>query len=106
MNGPYFSNITFRTLDATKLDYPPNSFDCIFFIWLLAYLTDDEVKKCTYMLLKYVDNNCMLKRVIISADFTYDTGCFVLVDSCFSVKLSSRVLVLATLPAMQENTDQ
>ena len=52
VNGPCFSNITFRTLDATKLDYPPNSFDCIFFAWLLAFLTDDEVDKCANEFLK------------------------------------------------------
>ena len=52
INGPTFHNVTFRTLDATKLDYPSNSFDFIFFTWLLAYLTDEEVKKLAVNALK------------------------------------------------------
>ena len=47
-NGPKYSNITFRTLDATKLDYPPNTFDIIFSNWLLHYLDNNEVEKFTY----------------------------------------------------------
>ena len=42
-NGPAHANMTFRTLDATQLDYPANSFDLVFSNWLLMYLSDEEV---------------------------------------------------------------
>ncbi len=43
-NGSKYDNITFNTLDATKMDYPPNSFDMIFFAFLLVYFTDEEIE--------------------------------------------------------------
>ena len=51
-NGPKHSNMSFRTLDATKLDYPTNSFDFIFTNWLLMYLNDQEVENFTLNVLK------------------------------------------------------
>ena len=42
-NGPAHPNVTFRTLDATKVDYPAGSFDLVFSNWLLMYLSDTEV---------------------------------------------------------------
>ena len=44
-NGPKYSNITFRTLDASKLDYPPNTFDMIYWCWMLGYLNDSDLFK-------------------------------------------------------------
>eukprot|EP00210_Caulerpa_lentillifera_P008511 g8118.t1 len=41
-NGHY-SNITFLTADATKMDFGKKSQDVIFVNWLLQYLTDEEV---------------------------------------------------------------
>ena len=48
INGPKYSNMTFRTLDAAKLDYPSNTFDLIFSNWLLMYLSDTETTKYAY----------------------------------------------------------
>lgn len=44
-NGPAHPNVTFRTLDATKVDYAPGSFDLVFSNWLLMYLSDTEVER-------------------------------------------------------------
>ena len=74
MNGPLHSNVTFRTLDATKLDYPPNSFDLIFFSWLLAYLSDEEVRQCAGTLLRYIhyilmsDDQCRIFGLNVAND--------------------------------------
>lgn len=43
VNGPKHSNVTFRTLDATKLDCPPDSFDFVIGLWLLQFLSENEV---------------------------------------------------------------
>ena len=51
-NGPKYSNITFRTLDASKLDYPPNTFDMIYSNWLMVYFNDPDF-------LKYPENVLM-----------------------------------------------
>ena len=48
INGSKYFNMTFRTLDAAKLDYPPNTFDLIFSNWLLMYLSDNETAKYAY----------------------------------------------------------
>ncbi len=58
-NSANHPNVTFKTLDAAKLDYPPNSFDCVFFSWLLAYLSDDEIRKFAIAMLKYYINYIM-----------------------------------------------
>ena len=44
-NGPAHPNVTFRTLDATKVDYPTGSFDLVFSNWLLMYLSDTEIER-------------------------------------------------------------
>ena len=51
-NGPKYSNITFRTLDASKLDYPPNTFDMIYSNWLMTFFNDRDF-------LKYPENVLM-----------------------------------------------
>lgn len=53
-NGSVFSNMTFQVLDATKIDFPPNSFDVVIFVWLLLYLNDAEMENLVNSLLKYV----------------------------------------------------
>ena len=52
-NGPAYSNITFATLDATKLDYPPNSFDFIIGLWLLQFLSDTEIREFLDKIVRY-----------------------------------------------------
>ena len=53
-NGPKYSNVNFRVLDATQLDYPPNSFDFVFSYWLLMYLGDLEMRTFAQNILKQV----------------------------------------------------
>lgn len=57
VNGPNCPNVTFETCDATKLNYLSNSFDCIFFSWLLAYLSNEEIQECASNLLRYIGLN-------------------------------------------------
>ena len=54
INGPKFNNMTFRTVDAMKLDYPQNTFDMVFSVWLFMYLSDEEVESFLHNVLKYV----------------------------------------------------
>ena len=54
INGPKFNNMTFHTVDAMKLDYPQNSFDMVFSVWLFMYLSDEEVESFLHNVLKYV----------------------------------------------------
>ena len=53
-NGSQYSNMTFATLDASSLDYPPNSFDVVFFTYLLVYLSDAEMKSIAKKLIRLV----------------------------------------------------
>ena len=46
--------MTFRTVDALKLDYPQNSFDMVFSVWLFMYLSDEDVESFLHNVLKYV----------------------------------------------------
>eukprot|EP00210_Caulerpa_lentillifera_P006192 g5916.t1 len=43
-NNAHFTNITFLTEDATKLELDSDSLDVVFSNWLLMYLTDEEVE--------------------------------------------------------------
>ena len=52
LHSSQYSNMSFRTLDATKIDYPPNSFDMITYVWLMLYLNDKEVKHFVLDLLR------------------------------------------------------
>ena len=54
INGAVHSNMSFRTLDATQLDYPADSFDLVFSNWLLMYLSDSEVDIFIQRVLKSV----------------------------------------------------
>jgi phosphoethanolamine N-methyltransferase len=54
-HGSSYPNMKFRTLDAAKLDYPPNSFDLIFSNWLLMYLNNEDTGRYAY-------NNLMMLR--------------------------------------------
>ena len=54
VNGPKYSNMTFRALDATKMDFPPNSFDFVTYVWLMLYLNDTEVADFVSNLMKLV----------------------------------------------------
>ena len=51
--------MSFRTLDATRLDYPPNSFDVIFSNWLLMYLNNEDTAQFAYNNLMQVKRHIM-----------------------------------------------
>lgn len=51
-NGPLYSNMSFQSLDATKIDFPQNSFDTVIFVWLLLYLNDMEMENLVNSMLK------------------------------------------------------
>lgn len=48
LHGKDYPNMTFRTLDAAKLDYPPESLDFIFSNWLLMYLNNVDTAQYAY----------------------------------------------------------
>ena len=53
-------NIEFVCADATKLAFPPNSFDIVFSNWLLMYLTDEETFKLLQNVLSWLTDDGFL----------------------------------------------
>ena len=52
VHGPHYPNMTFQALDATKMDFPTNSFDVVTYVWLMLYLNDKEVQQFVLDLMK------------------------------------------------------
>jgi phosphoethanolamine N-methyltransferase len=56
LNGKH-NNVVFKCADATKVEFPPNSFDVIFMNWLLMYLDDTEVNNLFKKFLSWLPEN-------------------------------------------------
>ncbi|CAF0735147.1 unnamed protein product [Didymodactylos carnosus] len=50
----HYGNVEFVQMDATQLEFEPNSFDLVFSNWLLMYLNDDEVESLLQKSLKWL----------------------------------------------------
>ena len=57
VHGAQYPNMTFQALDATKIDFPANTFDFVTYVWLMLYLNDKEVETFVVDLMKLVSYN-------------------------------------------------